>query len=325
MLAPMGFAEFHELCRVAGGPVVLAHAAASAGLDPERVWRRVRAEGWERPYPTVVVAPGVAVDAEVRARAAVAWIGPPAALTRWTAAHRYGVHTGSPSRVQVIVPVSRSRIAHPRLELVRSRDLGPRDIVDVDGLPCVTPHRLVRDLAAVANHERLRELVIDLVQARHATLAELAAAHRATPTHRGRTTVTRVLRELDDAGRTDASLELRVRERLAADGILLDRGQVPVRCRDGVTIHLDLGIAAVFFGIEVDSMRAHATRAQLRADARRSNQVARLADDWRIVRVTWDDLDRGWGEFVALVREVIAERSARHLGVPWPRPSDVGR
>ena len=94
-------------------------------------------------------------------------------------------------------------------------------------------------------------------------------------------------------------------------------------CLDGRSLHLDLGIAAIRFGIDADSMLAHATRDQLRADVRRSNQLARVDDDWRVLRATWDDLHAGWEDLVAVVREVVSAQARRHLGVPWPTPADV--
>ena len=104
-----------------------------------------------------------------------------------------------------------------------------------------------------------------------------------------------------------------------AEGIPLDVGQIEVVCRDGITIHLDLGIAGIRFAIEFDSMLAHSTRSPLRRDVRRSNQLARLPDGWRVLRMTAEDLGAGWHGFVALVREVVAEQSRRHLGLDWPR------
>ena len=127
------------------------------------------------------------------------------------------------------------------------------------------------------------------------------------------------------AGRVDSSLELGFRDRFLSAGVPLDPGQVAVPRRDGGVLHLDLGIAAIRFGIEVDSMLAHATRAQLRSDVRRSNALAAIDDDWRVLRTTSEDLDAGWPDLLDLVRSVVSAQAQRHLGVPWPLSSDVDR
>jgi hypothetical protein len=96
-----------------------------------------------------------------------------------------------------------------------------------------------------------------------------------------------------------------------------------VPCRDGLPIHLDLGVAAARFGIDGQSMLAHATREQLLTDVRRSNHLVRVDEDWRVVQATWHDLGAGWPVFVDLVHDVLTAQCMRHLGVPWPRLRDL--
>jgi hypothetical protein len=168
----------------------------------------------------------------------------------------------------------------------------------------------------------LRSAVIDLVQQRRTTLEELWSQHD-RGRFPGRALLRRVLEEVDAAERTDSPLELRVRDGLIGEGIPLDRGRVPIPLRGGARIHLDLGIAAIRFGIEVDSMGAHSRRGQVTKDAQRANALARVDEDWRVLHATWEILERSWGRFTDEVREVVAAQSRRHLGGPWPRPSDL--
>jgi very-short-patch-repair endonuclease len=60
------------------------------------------------------------------------------------------------------------------------------------------------------------------------------------------------------------------------------------------------------FGIDTDGFGYHSSREQLVADAQRSNALARADDDWRVLRMTWEDLHAGWAQMLADVREVIA-------------------
>ena len=90
-------------------------------------------------------------------------------------------------------------------------------------------------------------------------------------------------------------------------------------------MHLDLGIEAIRFGIEADSMAFHSDAAGLQNDADRANLLAQVSDDWRVVHLTWAAMRDRWDETVEVVREVIAAQSQRFLGVPWPRPEDLRR
>lgn len=322
------WADLFEHCRRTHGPVQVRVAACVAGLNVATVRDRARREGWWMPYHDVVAPPGTPRTSTYWGLAAVARAaGPmhdaplPAALARWSAASAYGVHRGWPTAVEVAVAGDRSPARDSRFAPIRARSFDPAAIRHVGplALPVVDAPWLVRDLARVASTEKIVALVIDLVQRRHLTLEKLAADLDAHPRFPGRRRVLVALERLEGAGRVDSAPELEVRERLLAEGIPLDVGQIEVVCRDGVSIHLDLGIAGVRFGIEFDSMLAHATRSQLRNDVRRSNELARLPDGWRVLRMTAEDLGGGWDGFVGLVREVVADQSRRHLGTDWPR------
>ncbi len=320
------WSDLFEHCAEVGGPVHVHVAAAISGLTIGTIRGRADREAWWQPYRDVVAPPGTRVEARTWALAAIARLhGPhrhapaPAALTRWSGAAALGVGPGYPTRVQAAVPVDRLPARGPRLEVVRSRTFDPaRDIevVGTPGLAVLRPPALVRALAAVADVDALTDLVIDLVQQRRTTLEDVVADHDRWRCYPGRPKISEVLARLGAAGRTDSSLERRLRRDLLAHGVPLDRGQVEVPCLDGRSIHFDLGIAVVRFGIDATSMRAHSHRGQLRVDATRSNQVARVDDDWRVLQATWEDL--GCPAFRGLVREVVAAQSQRHLGLPWP-------
>ncbi len=327
----MGWASFYEVCAAAGGAVRLTDAARAAGLHPQTVRRRAAAEGWWRPHPDVVAPPGTHIDARTRALAAVRHLERRsgdeglgvAAATRWTAAHLLGVRRSAPSRPQVLVDHRRRITVHDGLEVVRGRGLSVAHVRSVAGVPTVSGLRLLRDLAAVCRRDPLRAVAIDLAHGGELDLAELAAAVDAWPRFHGRPLLRQVLADLTGAGRTDSPLELEARERLAGDGIPLDQGQVRVPLTGGGVLHLDLGIAAIRFGIEVDSYAFHSHRTDVTRDARRDNAVAGTDEVWRVLRLTWDILREDWPAFVMQSRDVIAVQSRHYLGVPWPRPGDV--
>ncbi len=305
----MGWRESTEFLVRRGGVARIVDVAAAGGLAPSTVRRRARREGMPLPLPGVVALPGVPLDGRLRALAALAWAGPPSALTRWSALHHLGVWRTAPSRPQLLVPATRCGDADGRVELLRTRSWRPQDVT---GAPaCVTPARAICDLAAVVDAAVLRDRVIDLVQRRQLTVTALAEHLATAPRFVGVARVREVVAQLGDAGRTDAPLELEVRRRLRRAGVPLDRGQVPVACTDGVVRHLDLGVARWRFGVEVDSMLAHSTRSQLEADVRRSNGLALACDPWRLLRLTWRDLEPDrWPAFLAQVRRALALQRA---------------
>jgi len=323
--------DFFEVCRDRGGVVRLSDAARRAGLDPGTVRRRALREGWWLPYPNVGAAPGTPVDARARAQAAVLYLRGPgvppgpyvAAATRWTAAHLLGVSRGAPSRPQVVVDHRRRVGRHDHLEALRARDLAADEVRPVDGVPTVSSARLIRDLAGVCELDALRAVAIDLMKARKLDLGELGAALDRWTRFPGRPRAVQVVDQLSAAGRTDSPLEFEARDRFARAGVPLDRGQVAVPIVGGRPLSLDLGIAAIRFAIEVDSFAFHSNRGDLNREARRQNAIAGVADDWRVLHLTWDIMRNRWPAFLDQVREVIAAQSRRHLGLPWPRPGDL--
>ncbi|MEX1162033.1 MAG: hypothetical protein WEB03_00480 [Nitriliruptor sp.] len=327
----MGIDELIEITVAAGGVIHAVAAAEALEVTSRRVRETARRHGWQFLHRDVVGPPGTPSTPEVRAKAAVAQLSGadldvprPVAVSRWSGAHLLGVGIGSPVRVQVHVPVHRAPRSVPdRIEVIRTRTWDGERIEEVDGVPVLAAPWIVRSCAPVANLSTLTDLVIDLVQTRRTTLDEVAAEHDRWPRYPGRGRVAEVLARLDAAGRTDVSSELRVRERLVAAGVPLDHGQVAVPCADGRSVHLDLGIASIRFGIDHDSMLAHSKRSQLLADVRRSNALTTADDDWRILRATVEDLGRGWDRFLASVRDAVHRQAQRYLGVPWPRPEDV--
>ena len=316
--------QLNELCEQ--GPVHLGVAAHHLDAPRRRILDLARRHGWWFPYPDVIAPPGVRRAPWVREGAAIAHVrgGAPqaprrCALGRWSAAALLGVGPGAPRPPDVLVPAERPPRTSRGLVVLRSRGFDADAVMKREGLPVATAPWIVRSCAPVAEVGLLTNLVIDLVQRRELELAVLAEHHARWSRYPGRAQVSEVLARLGAAGRTDSTLELQARHRLVGAGVPLDPGQVVVDPGDGVVRHLDLGIARIRFGIELDSMLAHSTRSQLRRDIRRSNALA-MADDWCIVRATWEDLETGWEPFIATVRRAVREQSRRHLGVDWPTP-----
>ncbi len=328
-----------------GGIVRIDHLAAASGVSSRAVIDRITREGWWRPFPGVVALPGVPRDAAGWAAAAALHVvgrrgGTTerlAAVTGLSALALLGVVPSAPTRVEIVVPAARRIAVHRRLNVTRSAWFQPADIARVGGIPMTRGPALLRDLAGRRTTDRLRDDLIELRRRRLVDLADIEAMLARCPRFPGVVALRQVTGELAAAGRTDSTFEYRARRRFAQAGIEFDRGQVavplvrigagraPGRQRSGSALHLDLGIEAIRFGIEADSMAYHSDAAGLQNDADRANLLAQVPDDWRVVHLTWSAMLHRWDATVEVVREVIAAQSQRFLGVPWPRPEDLCR
>ncbi len=334
----------------AGGIVRIDHLVAASGMSTRAVTERITREGWWRPFPGVVALPGVARDsvgwaaaAAIHARGGRRGEAQLAAVTSMSALALLGVVTTAPTRVDIVIPKHRRLREHGRLHVTRSLWLEPADITRVRRIPVTRGPALLRDLAGRRTTERLRDDLIELRQRRLVDLADVEDMIARCPRFPGAVALRQVTSELAAAGRTDSPFEYQARSRFARAGIEFDRGQVAVPLagvhagrstvagagrggrRPWSALHLDLGIEAIRFGIEADSMAFHSDAAALQNDADRANLLAQVADDWRVVHLTWSAMRDRWDETVEVVREVIAAQSQRFLGVPWPRPEDLRR
>lgn len=324
MLTRMGWNEVYAASIAAGGPILVREVARIAAVQERAIRGRAQREGWWHPYPSVVAVPGTPRDGRARALAAALHArgrtGDPgrdvAAVTRDSALAVLGILRTYPTMTTVVVPSARSLAPRARLDVVRSAWLRPDDVTEHQGVPVVTGTALVRHLAPVRDRSALRRVLIDLAHGGFVHLASVANDLDEMSRFPGAPTARGAIADLLSAGRTDSPLELDVRDGLHREHIPLDRGQVHV---PGTRIHLDLGIAAIRFGIEADSFGHHGSRAELDRDARRVNAVAATGQGWEVLHATWSTLEPArWSRFVRQVRDVITEQSLRHLA--WACP-----
>jgi very-short-patch-repair endonuclease len=192
-------------------------------------------------------------------------------------------------RIEISVPWSKSR--RPGLLLHRAV-LTPDEITAHDGIPVTTPARTQLDLAAVLQRHQLQQ-VINEAERLH---LEAPANH---PTKRG----TKALRTLAPPTHTKRDLEARF-------SVFLNDRRYP-RPQTNVLIEgkeVDAAWPDRRLIVELDSWEYHRTRQAFEDDRRRDRHLA--ASGWRVIRITWRDLD----DPDALERELSA------LGlVPGPR------
>ena len=168
---------------------------------------------------------------------------------------------------------------------LRAADRRARD----DGIVVASWSRLAFDLAADLRQLDHRSVVEQLLDRRKLTAAELAAigARLIHPGRPGSTTFARTVATLE--GRTspqDSHGEVVLLDALRARGVPAE-AQVPVAVSTGV-IHLDLGVADVRWGVELDVHPEHRSLEGHRRDAGRRRETNDV--DWQVELVTELDL-----------------------------------
>lgn len=273
--------------------------AVEAGIA-ERTWRRrTTDERWHRPFPGVAIAPSGRLDFPARTMAALLAVGQPALASHWTAAHLLGISDLAPSDIDVLLPADRWLRPVPGIRVTRTRSY-PERHRQVGRIPVTIPARTVVDLASRLRVEReFRPLLIQAVQRRGCTLAQIEALLDEMGRVAGRAMMRQVLRQLA-TDRCDSELEFQVRKGLRAEGLNPAPAPVPLRLRNGRTIHVDIGFPPLPVGVEVDGRAFHSSAQAVAKDHRRQNSAQAVG--YQMLRITWLRMDRDWEGFVEELR-----------------------
>jgi hypothetical protein len=151
------------------------------GLDGSAVAKRQARGDLHRVYPGVYAVGHSALSHEGRWLAAVFAAGDGAALCRKSCAGLLEIERWPPRRPQVLVPRRHRPIAG--VELYETRNLDPRDVTVVRGIPCTTVPRLFVDLSDELIPEELTHYIHE---AAHWDLLDLRAVRRTMARVNGR-------------------------------------------------------------------------------------------------------------------------------------------
>lgn len=178
-----------------------------------------------------------------------------------------------------------------------------------DGITTASWPRLVFDIAADLGQLDHRSVVEQLLDRTEVTVDELRAigvrlCHPARP---GSTTFRRTLETLTAGRAQDSHAEVVLMAALHKRGVPVS-AQVPVVTASG-TVHLDLGVPGVRWGVELDLHPEHRTLEGHRADAARRR--ATNDRDWQVELVT--ELDMARSDGIADQLAVSYSRRARRI------------
>lgn len=195
----------------------------------------------------------------------------------------------------------------PGVHFRQTTVIGPADRCRRDdGIVVASWTRLAFDLAADLHQLDHRSVVHQLLDRRLVTIDELMSIGRRLchPARPGSTTFRRTLADVTGIAPQDSHPEVLLCDSLLARGVPVEP-QVPVvGSADGIVFHLDLGVPAARWGIELDIHPEHRSVEGHQRDSRRARSLH--ANGWQIEPVAELDMRRLASladELAALYRE----------------------
>ncbi len=268
--------------------VVSRQQLASIGMAESAIDRRIRAGRLHQLHRGVFAVGHRVVVREGRLLAAVLYVGDGAVLSHRSAAELWGVvGTRGLGRIDVCAPRSARSSAAIRRHHVR---YAASELAVRRKIPVTTLARTLFDIAAGMPMEAFEAALRQAEYLHRFRLEELERLLVIHPGRRGAATFKACLRRLERGpmGRRRSKLE----DRFAA---LLARTELP---RAELNVLLDLGKDMIEADclwrerrviVELDGRDAHATRVAFESDRERDRRLQAVG--WRVIRVTWRQLD----------------------------------
>lgn len=287
-------AAIHDLLSRQYGLITTAQAAAR-GMPDRTLRDRVAGHGWLRVAPRVFLSAGHPVTRRVEIAAAALWAGERGAVSGPAAAWWYGMLDRPPDGIEVTVPRRCGLRAHPGVR-VRRRDLGPVDIVGLDGLRFTA-----RPLTALETAIALPEgsAFLDRALQKH---VRFPAVYHAYCRNMGADGAARIRILLTAAAdRADSAAERLLLALLRSAGLTgWETGWPFGRWT------IDVAFPEAKVAVEVDGWAWHMDVDRFRADRHKGNALVR--DRWDLLRFTWHDLTHRPDYVLGAIRAALAAR-----------------
>jgi very-short-patch-repair endonuclease len=264
---------------------------------------------WVRTHRLVPVRRGVyalghaELRREGRLRAALLAVGDDALLSHRSAARQWGLRPWSGTFIEMSVRSHRGCKRKDDLVVHRSMALEDWEVAEHDALALTTPARTLLDLAAVVPAHHLRraaEAAVQLELYDHREVLRTLAAHPRRP---GAPALVALLADLRDHGTTTmtrSDLEALFLQLCLDHG--LPRPQVN-RYEDEREIDFRWPVHHVV--VETNGFAFHRTRRAFEDDHDKRLRLER--DGWRVISLTWRQVERRPDEIVAHVRHALGE------------------
>lgn len=178
-----------------------------------------------------------------------------------------------------------------------------RNIVKTGMFTLTDATRTLIDLGSVVDEPTVEAALEDALRRRLTTTKKIEAMLRdiGGPGRRG-SGVLRAIMEArgPQAAAAESILEVRLLRLMKASGLPAPIRQHEVRVKGRVVARLDLAYPQSRLAIECDGFRWHGGREAWQRDVHRSNALVGLG--WRVIHVTWSDIEVRSGDVIADIR-----------------------
>lgn len=290
-----------RLCHRQHGVFTLGQALR-LGLPASTVAGRTRRGTYERVHHGVYRVSAAPQDWHGQVMAACLAVGDRAAASHRCAARLWGLQGFEKASTEL--SVARTWRGALPLDIHRLRRLTVHEIVRRAGIPVTVPARTLLDLASTLATEVLEQSVDDALRRGLVTVRSLVAYLDGplAAGRRGRRTL-RGLATAGDAGRPESVLERRLLQAIRDAGLPRPTLQHEVRAAGVLVARIDVAYVEARLAIEAEGFRWHSGRQRTERDARRQSRLA--AAGWRVMRVTWDQLERRPEEVIDAIRRAL--------------------
>lgn len=282
--------------------VVARRQLLDLGISDGAISRRLGRGSLRALRPGVYAAGHEALASDGRLVAALLAMGSGAVLSHHSPLAARSVEGAVATPIQITVP--QRRYAQPGIQLFRGTP--PRDEVElVRGLiPATTVPRCLLDLSRTEPAARLRRLVKQCELERLVDPDALAAILGRYPRRQGRRALARIVAGHHlGTGRTRSELEDRFMDFLVERG--LPRPERNARVAAGSRRpEVDCVWREARLIVELDGRGTHGTASAFELDRQRDRAL--VAAGWRVIRVTWLQLERQRDELEADLRAALA-------------------
>ncbi len=264
---------------------------AAVGVTDGEIRTMVERGSLRRILPRVYAVGGSPGTREQALSSALQWAGVEAALAASTAAEVWGAGGRSPEIELLVPPHVRRRDA--RFVLHRSASLMAHHVTTRRGLRVTTPERTVLDLAARSAVDDLESIAESMAKAGFLRWKRLVALYEECgggSGHAGATAMRQLLERRDPVLQpTNRELELATWRVLCASGLPMPERNYRIRV-GGEPYELDFAWPEQMVALETDGYGPHSGQVAFRRDRRRL--AALVANGWRVLLATWDDVTR---------------------------------
>ncbi|HSK59156.1 MAG TPA: type IV toxin-antitoxin system AbiEi family antitoxin domain-containing protein [Actinomycetospora sp.] len=279
--------------------------ARRLGLSPAAIGRRVDSEEWLVVHPRVYLVATHDLTPRARVRAGALWAGEGATLIGHAGAAWWDLTDRRPETIAIAVGPTAGHTAPPGIRAVR-RTVSPLDRVLVDGVWVARQSFAALEAATALGLVEGARLLDRALQRRRFGVPALREALRDTGQRHGAVLARRLVELADGGARSEAERDaVRLLHRARITGWTAN---LPVDLPGFGRVVIDLAFPAQRVAVEIDGWAFHRDVDRFRRDGLRQNEV--VIGGWRVIRVTWYELQENPHYLVDVVRRALAASAA---------------